>query len=77
MKDQDVTPPLSQEELICLRKILEHGDNFSHSDLQHELSRLMELELIEKAPSFWLPLEMKHDVYQLTSLGQQVLSSYE
>ena len=44
MKDQDVTPPLSQEELMCLRKILEHGDHFSHSDFQHELSRLMEWE---------------------------------
>ena len=77
MQNQQDLQPLSPSEMNCLKEISEHGDNFSYSGPEQVVLRLLEMRLIEKAPPIWLPLEMKHDCYRTTPLGQQLIAAWE
>lgn len=74
MQNHEFTQQLSHSELHCLQAVSERGDISPYVNYDPVLDRLIELRLIEKVSKILLPLEMTHDYYQLTQLGQQVLS---
>lgn len=77
MQNQDYLKTLSHSELACLEEISQCGEITPQAYNEPVLLRLIELGLIEKESPVWLPLEMKQDRYQLTSLGHQVVSKSE
>ncbi len=77
METQEVRRPLSGSELSCLKVVSQHGDISPFLHHESDLLRLIELGLVEKVSQVWMPLEMKHERYLLTSLGHQLISKYE
>lgn len=77
MQSQEVMQPLTHSELNCLKAISQSGDISPYVNYGPVLHRLIELRLIENVSQMWLPLEMKHDCYQLTLLGHQAISKCE
>jgi hypothetical protein len=77
MQSQDVIQPLTQSELNCLKAISQSGDISAFVDYGPVLHDLIELGLIEQTSQIWMPLEMKHDCFQLTSLGYEALAKVE
>jgi len=77
MQSQEVMQPLTHSELNCLKAISQSGDISPYVNYGPVLHRLIELRLIENVSQMWLPLEMKHDCYQLTLLGHQAIAKCE
>ena len=77
MQSKEFMQSLSDSELKCLRAISQCGDISPYVNNEPVLHRLIELRLIEQISQIWMPLEMKHDCYQLTPLGHQVISKCE
>ena len=77
MQSQEVAQLLRHSELNVLQAVSRCGDISPYASDEAILHRLIELRLIEKVSQMWMPLEMKHDCYQLTPLGHQVISKCE
>ena len=64
---------LDDKELECLRYIADNQPGIVSPCALHVLEHLTYLGLIEQHTSMWLPLEMKHINYRITSLGRAIL----
>lgn len=66
---------ISEAEQKCLKMIAKVQTTASRPCSEHILQRLIAKGLVEKGPQIWLPLEMMHTTFRLTSKGRALLKN--